>query len=41
MLKKIGTILDEELLKKTKKVALSQHTTLNHIFEQENIYEYY
>ena len=33
MQKKIGTILDEDLLEKVKQKALAQHTTLNHIFE--------
>ena len=34
MQKKIGTILNEEILKKAKQEALAQHTTLNHIFEE-------
>lgn len=34
MQKKVGTILNEELLRKAKKQALSEQTTLNHIFEK-------
>ena len=34
MQKKIGTLLDDELLRKAKQNALAQHTTLNHIFEE-------
>jgi len=34
MQRKIGTILNEDLLKKAKQKALAQHTTLNHIFEE-------
>lgn len=33
MQKKIGTILDEELLKKAKNEAHNRHTTLSRIFE--------
>lgn len=34
MQKKIGTLLDENLLKRAKQMAYRQHTTLNHIFEE-------
>ncbi|MDP2941778.1 MAG: hypothetical protein Q8N85_05990 [Candidatus Omnitrophota bacterium] len=34
MQKKIGTILDEELLKKAKEVALARHTSLHRIFAE-------
>jgi DTW domain-containing protein YfiP len=34
MQKKIGTLLDENLLKKAKEKALAQHTTLSHIFAE-------
>lgn len=34
MQKKIGTVLDENLLKKAKQKAQAKHTTLNHIFEE-------
>lgn len=39
MQKKIGTILDEELLKKTKEKASAEHTTVSHLF-QEALREY-
>ena len=34
MHKKVGTILDENLLKMAKQKALAQHTTLSHLFEE-------
>lgn len=34
MQKKVGTLLDEELLKKAKARAHAEHTTLNHVFER-------
>ncbi len=34
MQKKIGTVLDEDLLKKVRQKALAKHTTLNRIFEE-------
>jgi len=34
MQKKIGTLLEEKVLKEAKQKALEEHTTLNHIFEK-------
>jgi hypothetical protein len=34
MQKKVGTLLDEDLFKKAKARALSEHTTLNRVFEK-------
>ena len=34
MQRKIGTLLDENLLKKAKEKAYARHTTLAHIFEE-------
>lgn len=34
MHKKVGTILDENLLKMAKQKALAQHTSLSHLFEE-------
>lgn len=34
MHKKIGTLLDEKLLKKVKERATAEHTTLSHLFEK-------
>lgn len=34
MQKKIGSILDEDLIKKAKLEAVAEHTTLNHILEK-------
>lgn len=34
MQKKVGTLLDESILKKAKEKALLQHTTLNRIFTE-------
>lgn len=34
MLRKIGTLLDEDLFKKAKQRALSEHTSLHGIFEK-------
>lgn len=33
MQKKIGTLLEESLIRKAKEAAHADHTTLNHIFE--------
>jgi len=34
MQKKVGTILDENLLKMAKQKALAQHTSLSHLFTE-------
>ncbi len=34
MQKKIGTLLDDDLVKKAKEAAFVRHTTLNRIFEE-------
>lgn len=34
MQKKIGTVLDENILKRAKQKAHEQHTTLNHLLEE-------
>ena len=34
MQKKIGTLLDVDILQRAKERAMAQHTTLNHLFEQ-------
>ena len=34
MYKKVGTILDENLLKRAKQKAISQHTSLSHLFAE-------
>ena len=34
MQKKVGTLLDEDLFKKAKARALSEHTTLSRVFEK-------